>query len=291
MSITDKKKPTIERLNQLKELYQSGILSKAEMEAEKAEILSGNITETSTKAPAPGKSPAKSKASGNRKMLIAAGIAVLAIVLAAYFLIPNGGHQDTIRQGVSDTTTTVGGSATPSVDENTYAEEHENVTESVRRALANAKYEAYNNLRYGFTIPIPSCFVVESMADNESGCTFTMGHDIKISIYPMYNAMDESLKEKFARDKKNAAYSVLKRDWYVVSGNLPYGMIYWKKVILIRNYEGMEVFVDFTVTCPEEFSEAVSDFVEYEHRQLTTKKMPINVHYELKDSFVELSVQ
>lgn len=39
MAITDKNKPTFERLQELKQLYESGILTKEEMEAEKADIL------------------------------------------------------------------------------------------------------------------------------------------------------------------------------------------------------------------------------------------------------------
>lgn len=39
MAITDKNKSTFERLQELKQLYESGILTKEEMEAEKADIL------------------------------------------------------------------------------------------------------------------------------------------------------------------------------------------------------------------------------------------------------------
>lgn len=42
MAITDKNKSTIERLKELKTLYEAGILTKEEMEAEKAEILGTN---------------------------------------------------------------------------------------------------------------------------------------------------------------------------------------------------------------------------------------------------------
>lgn len=46
MAITDKNKSTIERLKELKSLYESGILTKEEMEAEKEEILGMNKNDT-----------------------------------------------------------------------------------------------------------------------------------------------------------------------------------------------------------------------------------------------------
>lgn len=45
MAVTDKNKSTVERLKDLKSLYESGILTKEEMEAEKAVIL-GNSQAT-----------------------------------------------------------------------------------------------------------------------------------------------------------------------------------------------------------------------------------------------------
>ena len=46
MAITDKNKSTIERLKELKSLYEAGILTKEEMEVEKAEILGTNKNDT-----------------------------------------------------------------------------------------------------------------------------------------------------------------------------------------------------------------------------------------------------
>ena len=50
MAVTDKNKSTVERLKDLKSLYESGILTKEEMEAEKAEIL-GNLEFSPSKQP------------------------------------------------------------------------------------------------------------------------------------------------------------------------------------------------------------------------------------------------
>lgn len=46
MAITSKDKPNIERLKELKTLYEAGILTKEEMEAEKAEIFGTNKNDT-----------------------------------------------------------------------------------------------------------------------------------------------------------------------------------------------------------------------------------------------------
>ena len=51
MSITDKNKPTIERLKDLQQLYEAGILNKEEMEAEKDEILGKNKPNETPAAP------------------------------------------------------------------------------------------------------------------------------------------------------------------------------------------------------------------------------------------------
>lgn len=44
MAITDKNKSTIERLKELKSLYEAGILTEEEMKAEKADILGNSMT-------------------------------------------------------------------------------------------------------------------------------------------------------------------------------------------------------------------------------------------------------
>ena len=46
MAITDNNKPTIDRLKDLKNLYEAGILTQEEMEREKAEILGTSATPT-----------------------------------------------------------------------------------------------------------------------------------------------------------------------------------------------------------------------------------------------------
>ena len=51
MAITDKNKPTLERLKELKSLYDAGILTKEEMEAEKDEILGKETSQPEQSSP------------------------------------------------------------------------------------------------------------------------------------------------------------------------------------------------------------------------------------------------
>ena len=67
MAITDKNKPTLERLKELKSLYDAGILTKEEMEAEKDEILGKETSQPEQSSPEPGHCDDKNEIqAGNR---------------------------------------------------------------------------------------------------------------------------------------------------------------------------------------------------------------------------------
>lgn len=112
MAITDKNKSTFERLQELKQLYESGILTKEEMEAEKADILGQEKPseeepeQQSTNEEQPSDGPkvvfkgedeVETTAGNalNKKILIGAGIMlVVIIVLFASLSTCNGGGTD-----------------------------------------------------------------------------------------------------------------------------------------------------------------------------------------------------
>lgn len=119
MAITDKNKSTFERLQELKQLYESGILTKEEMEAEKTDILGQEKPheekpeQPSAKPEQPSDGPkavfkgadkaeTADETALNKKILIGAGI-VLVVIMAFFASLStcNGGSKD--YEAVNDT--------------------------------------------------------------------------------------------------------------------------------------------------------------------------------------------
>lgn len=119
MAITDKNKSTFERLQELKQLYESGILTKEEMEAEKTDILGQEKPheekpeQPSAKPEQPSEGPkavfkgadkaeTADETALNKKILIGAGI-VLVVIMAFFASLStcNGGSKD--YEAVNDT--------------------------------------------------------------------------------------------------------------------------------------------------------------------------------------------
>lgn len=160
-------------------------------------------------------------------------------------------------------------------DENAEAAEEQQQTmaddeaEEVRRTLAEASYVKYENGRFGYSASYPSCFRMEMESENGDGMRLSMGHGISMNIYGFYNVNERTIRDLFEEDRGNATYSVQRKNWYVVSGFLHDDMIYWKKVVLMNNFEDMEVFVTLNITCPRRLKDAVNSLIEYENKHFT----------------------
>lgn len=157
-------------------------------------------------------------------------------------------------------------------DENAEAAEEQQQTmadddaEKVRRTLAEASYVKYENGRFGYSASYPSCFRMEMESENGDGMRLSMGHGISMNIYGFYNVNEKTIRDLFEEDRGNSTYSVQKKNWYVVSGFLHDDMIFWKKVVLMNNFENMEVFVTLNITCPGRMKDAVKSLIEYENK-------------------------
>lgn len=119
MAITDKNKSTFERLQELKRLYESGILTKEEMEAEKADILGqehsdGGVSEQPLAGEEQPSDDIKviftdtddvetmHENGRNKKLLVILGIALIAIIVLVMSLFTcNGGSTDDAVTGDS----------------------------------------------------------------------------------------------------------------------------------------------------------------------------------------------
>lgn len=157
-------------------------------------------------------------------------------------------------------------------DENAEAAEEQQQTmadddaEKVRRTLAEASYVKYENGRFGYSASYPSCFRMEMESENGDGMRLSMGHGISMNIYGFYNVNEKTIRDLFEEDRGNATYSVQKKNWYVVSGFLHDDIIFWKKVVLMNNFEDMEVFVTLNITFPGRMKDAVKSLIEYENK-------------------------
>lgn len=125
MAITSKDKPNIERLKELKTLYEAGILTKEEMEAEKAEIFGTNKNDTQQPSTVEVKHKSKNEDKGitvlhdkttkqpnaiskffhSKTSIVVIGLLVVIITIASFACIKSCGEQQTENYiAVSDTT-------------------------------------------------------------------------------------------------------------------------------------------------------------------------------------------
>lgn len=239
MAITDKSKSAIERLKDLQSLYESGILSKEEMEAEKAEILGSdkqgsavqNAEKDSEKAGTTANSNAEHAVSKSRfnKILIWAGAFVLILIVIFSVLFIRERNATDINAGKFDVTPTY----SDSVYDDTSSQSKDTATAQASSGRVTEKLVYYYNVRFDYRIAYPSDFVRQPEPENSDGCEIRRDEKTYILVYGSYNALEETIEDMYNKSlTASTTYSKLGDNWFVISGYTDNGDVFYHKTVL-----------------------------------------------------------
>lgn len=92
----------------------------------------------------------------------------------------------------------------------------------------------YHNSRFGFNIAYPASFSTTQESTNGDGAILMRDEDTYLRAYGEDNYWDETLKERFESKKADypsVVYSRLKNNWFVISGYLEDGRIFYHKTV------------------------------------------------------------
>ena len=161
---------------------------------------------------------------------------------------------------------------TDSISQETVEDTEDPEIAVVRNLLSNANYTRYSNVRFAFTIDYPDCFVMGEEPQNGDGCGFSLKYGISFSVWGSYNDSDyygETIQEYFQKDADRAksTYHVQKNNWFVMSGNLDDGNIFYKKVVLMDDNTDRGTYVTFYLLFPKKFNNVLAEFINHVDRK------------------------
>lgn len=238
MAITDKSKSAIERLKDLQSLYESGILSKEEMEAEKAEILGSdkhcsavqNAEKDSEKADTTNRNGeyTNSKSRFN-KLLVWTGAFVLVLIVIFAVLFIRERNATDINVGKSYVTSAY----SDSVYDDTSSQLKDTATAHSSSCRVAEKLVYYYNARFGYCIAYPSDFTRQPEPENSDGCEIRRDEKTYILVYGSYNALEETVDDMYNKSRTaSTTYSKLGDNWFVISGYTDNGGVFYQKTVL-----------------------------------------------------------
>lgn len=120
---------------------------------------------------------------------------------------------------------------------------------TAQQVPAKVSYKPYLNSRFGFSVNVPTFLTANPAPQNGDGLSWqTKDKKVILLAYASNNVLDEELSELHRKEESAAKrsgakniYSVLKKDWFVVSYSLK-GRISYRKVWLAA---GVSQVVDF----------------------------------------------
>jgi hypothetical protein len=97
----------------------------------------------------------------------------------------------------------------------------------------------YGNAKYGYFIAYPESFTPQGESDAGDGLVFLAPDgQSEMRVYAAYNVLNTPLRTRYEGSLdivgKKPTYTLLRPDWYVVSG-LSEGKIYYEKTLLRRD--------------------------------------------------------
>jgi hypothetical protein len=119
---------------------------------------------------------------------------------------------------------------------------------SVAQSSADARtWRTYTNVRFQYTVCYPDDLLVpQSESDNSDGQKFLAADGGQLIVYGHYNALDESLGDalaavgsRLAGESGKVTYKVLKKNWFVVSGQNGATVFYAKA---LRSHDQFKAF-------------------------------------------------
>lgn len=129
----------------------------------------------------------------------------------------------------------------------------------IRTQLHEVQYNHYYNSRFDYSIEYPSCFIKQEEPTNGDGCSFYMDEKIYLSVFASYNALNETLADRYYENAiSSVAYSTLRNNWFVISDYTSDGRIFYQKTVL-KN----DIFMTAILCYPPEYKK---DFQEITKR-------------------------
>jgi hypothetical protein len=110
-------------------------------------------------------------------------------------------------------------------------------------------WETYTNVRFEYAVCYPDRLLIpQGESDNGDGQKFLATDGGQLIVYGSNNALDESLRERFAATGSRLAgasgkvsYKVLKPDWFVVSGQNGATVFYAKTLYSRGQFKSFEL--------------------------------------------------
>ncbi|MBQ8501953.1 MAG: hypothetical protein IJ494_06625 [Bacteroides sp.] len=108
-------------------------------------------------------------------------------------------------------------------------------------------YKHRRNGRYEFGVYYPDFMTESKASENGDGVTFTASDGAVLTAWGTYDVTGESLKERFRTEKKDASYSHIKDNWFVVSRPVAGGKVNYTKTVFRADDDA---FLTLSLTYP-----------------------------------------
>ena len=124
-----------------------------------------------------------------------------------------------------------------------------------RQQMAHAHGKRYHNERFGYSYSYPSCFRTVSRSQNGDG-QVVQCEEVGLSVYASYNAMNWTTAEACRQQAFHPTYKVVKPNYYIASGTMQSGEIYYEKCVLRG-----DTFITIQIAYPKRYQNDVEGLI------------------------------
>lgn len=124
-----------------------------------------------------------------------------------------------------------------------------------RQQMAHAHGKRYRNDRFGYSCSYPSCFRTVSRSQNGDG-QVVQCEEVVLSMYASYNAMNWTTAEACRQQAFHPTYKVVKPNYYIASGTMQSGEIYYEKCVLRG-----DTFITIQIAYPKRYQNDVEGLI------------------------------
>lgn len=124
-----------------------------------------------------------------------------------------------------------------------------------RQQMAHAHGKRYHNDRFGYSYSYPSCFRTVSRSQNGDG-QVVQCEEVVLSMYASYNAMNWTTAEACRQQAFHPTYKVVKPNYYIASGTMQSGEIYYEKCVLRG-----DTFITIQIAYPKRYQNDVEGLI------------------------------
>ncbi len=124
-----------------------------------------------------------------------------------------------------------------------------------RQQMAHAHGKRYRNERFGYSYSYPSCFRTVSRSQNGDG-QVVQCEEVVLSMYASHNAMNWTTAEACRQQAFHPTYKVVKPNYYIASGTMQSGEIYYEKCVLRG-----DTFITIQIAYPKRYQNDVEGLI------------------------------